>query len=68
MGGLVYLPKYMEQIEYARMRGQVQAIDAGLPEMKDKIGSIGKLFSLLVVVVLQACGDLIESFVEVRQS
>ncbi len=47
MLGLMYLPKYMEQLEYSRTRGQVQAIDEALPDLKDKIGSLGKLFSLL---------------------
>jgi serine protease Do len=45
---LLYLPNYLERLEYSKMRGEVRAIDEGLgTDLGAKFGSLGKAFVLL---------------------
>jgi S1-C subfamily serine protease len=45
---LLYLPTYMQNVEYAKMRGEVQAIDESLGgDLGKKFGSLGKAFVVL---------------------
>jgi serine protease Do len=45
---LLYLPDYMQRVEYSKMRGEVQAIDESLGgDLGQKFGSLGKAFVLL---------------------
>ena len=39
---LWYLPSYLEQIEYKKMRGQVQAVSEGLPAIAPKLEALSK--------------------------
>jgi len=43
--GVAFLPTYLEQVKYRQTRAEVAAINEALPELK--IGSMGKLFTLL---------------------
>jgi serine protease Do len=45
---LLYLPNYMQQLEYSKMRGEVRAIDEALgADLGPKFGSLGKAFVLV---------------------
>ncbi len=45
---LLYLPTYLERLQYAQTRGEVRAIDEALPgELGAKFGSLGKAYVLL---------------------
>ncbi len=46
--GLYFFPTYMHSVEYAKMRGEVQAIDESLgADLGPKFGSLGKAFVLV---------------------
>src|SRR5688572_16328712 len=42
---VAFFPYYLEQVKYRQTRAEVAAINEALPELK--IGSMGKLFTLL---------------------
>jgi serine protease Do len=45
---LLYLPTYLQHLEYAKMRGEVQAIDESLGgDLGQKFGSLGKAFVVI---------------------
>ncbi len=45
---LLYLPTYMQQLEYSKMRGEVKAIDEALgADLGPKLGSLSKAYVLL---------------------
>jgi len=45
---LLYLPSYLQQLEYSRMRGEVKAIDEALgTDLGPKLGSLSKAYVLL---------------------
>jgi serine protease Do len=45
---LLYLPSYMQQLEYSKMRGEVKAIDEALgADLGPKLGSLSKAYVLL---------------------
>jgi serine protease Do len=46
--GLYFFPTYMQNVEYSKMRGEVQAIDESLGgDLGQKFGSLGKAFVLI---------------------
>jgi serine protease Do len=48
---LWYLPTYFERMEYAKMAGQVRAIDEVLPQVGDKLELLSKAFSIIAAKV-----------------
>ncbi len=46
-----YLPDYLERVEYAKMRGQVRAVNEILPEIGPKLESLSKAFGVIAAKV-----------------
>ena len=44
---LWYLPTYMQKIQYAKMQGEVRAIDEAMPNIGGKLGTLGSAFGLI---------------------
>ena len=42
-----YLPNYLERVEYAKMRGQVRAVNEALPAIGPKLESLSKAFGVI---------------------
>ncbi len=48
---LWYLPYYLERVEFAKMQGQIRAINEALPALETKLGPLSKSFSLVAAKV-----------------
>jgi serine protease Do len=44
---LWYLPTYMQNLQYAKMKGEVRAINEAMPEIGAKLGTLGNAFGLI---------------------
>ncbi len=44
---LWYLPTYMQNLQYAKMKGEVRAINEAMPDIGAKLGTLGSAFGLI---------------------